>query len=261
MVRGRNLRLMYVELHSCSAFSFLEGASLPEELAEAAANSGMPAIALLDRDGVYGSPRFHSAAKKCGINAHIGAEISISDLGDQAGFPSWMPNKLPPRPVRLSLLVKDRMGYQNLCRLITCYKLREKEQAPQLSRRLQSIRGALFVSPAGMKGYSRLRSLTAGMNKLARRSKSWLDYSENEMSTSNCSGISIPWKNSAIKPLSASRIVSICHFLLPTAFVMRSPKTGKFWTCSPASEIIANSARPGGCWKKTTNVTYVRHKR
>jgi error-prone DNA polymerase len=119
---------MYVELHSCSAFSFLEGASLPEELAEAAANSGMPAIALLDRDGVYGSPRFHSAAKKCGINAHIGAEISISDLGDQAGFPSWMPNKLPPRPVRLSLLVKDRMGYQNLCRLITCYKLREKEK-------------------------------------------------------------------------------------------------------------------------------------
>ncbi len=119
---------MYVELHSCSAFSFLEGASLPEELAEAAANSGMPAIALLDRDGVYGSPRFHSAAKKCGINAHIGAEISVSDLGDQAGFPSWMPNKLPPRPVRLSLLVKDRMGYQNLCRLITCYKLREKEK-------------------------------------------------------------------------------------------------------------------------------------
>jgi error-prone DNA polymerase len=119
---------MYVELHCCSAFSFLEGASLPEELAEAAAQLGMSAIALLDRDGVYGSPRFHSAAKKCRIRAHIGAEISVAGLGNQAGLPSWMPNKIPPRPVRLPLLVENRVGYQNLCRLITRYKSREREK-------------------------------------------------------------------------------------------------------------------------------------
>jgi len=58
---------MYIELHSRSAFSFLEGASLPEELIAACANLGMPGMALLDRDGVYGSPRFHLAAKKAGI--------------------------------------------------------------------------------------------------------------------------------------------------------------------------------------------------
>jgi len=57
---------MYIELHSRSAFSFLEGASLPEELIAACANLGMPGMALLDRDGVYGSPRFHLAAKRRG---------------------------------------------------------------------------------------------------------------------------------------------------------------------------------------------------
>ena len=119
---------MYVELHSRSAFSFLEGASLPEDLIAVAAEHGMPAVALLDRDGVYGAPRFHVAAQKCGIRAHIGAEISVADLGSQAGLPSWMPNKIPERPVRLPLLVKNRTGYQNLCRLITEYKLQEKEK-------------------------------------------------------------------------------------------------------------------------------------
>src|SRR5271156_5436365 len=67
---------MYIELHSRSAFSFLEGASLPENLVEACANLNMPAMALLDRDGVYGSPRFHMAAKKARIKAHIGAEVT-----------------------------------------------------------------------------------------------------------------------------------------------------------------------------------------
>ena len=54
----------YIELHASSAFSFLEGASLPEELIAACAEYSMPAIALLDRDGVYGAPRFHLAARK-----------------------------------------------------------------------------------------------------------------------------------------------------------------------------------------------------
>src|SRR5208283_2408736 len=191
MVRGRNLRLMYVELHSCSAFSFLEGASLPEELAEAAANSGMPAIALLDRDGVYGSPRFHSAAKKCGINAHIGAEISISDLGDQAGFPSWMPNKLPPRPVRLSLLVKDRMGYQNLCRLITCYKLREKEkgtgsatlqEVAEHSRGLVCLTGGdegILASSLAHGGYEQARQKIQKLARLFGKRNVYLELQRN----------------------------------------------------------------------------------
>ena len=97
---------MYIELHARSAFSFLEGASLPEELAHRSSELAMPAIALLDRDGVYGSPRFHLAAKKLGIKAHIGAEITCTD------------------GTRWPLLCESRKGYQNLCRLITKTKLR-----------------------------------------------------------------------------------------------------------------------------------------
>jgi error-prone DNA polymerase len=120
--------LKYVELHSSSAFSFLEGASRPEDLVSRAKELELPAIALVDRDGVYGSPRFHMAAKSVGIRAHVGAEISVEGFGDQARPPFWMPNSFSPRPVRLPLLVENRTGYQNLCRLMTRYKLREKEK-------------------------------------------------------------------------------------------------------------------------------------
>src|SRR5229473_5999513 len=104
---------MYVELHSRSAFSFLEGASIPEALVAVCANLRMPAMALLDRDGVYGSPRFHLAAKKAKIKAHIGAEVTCA---------AFSPSK--PGSSRLPLLVASRVGYQNLCRLITKMKLR-----------------------------------------------------------------------------------------------------------------------------------------
>src|SRR5262245_61044911 len=72
---------MYVELHAASAFSFLDGASLPEALVERAASLGYPALALVDRDGVYGAPRFHMAAKQVGIKAIIGAELTIKANG------------------------------------------------------------------------------------------------------------------------------------------------------------------------------------
>jgi len=105
----------YIELHARSAFSFLEGASLPEELISVCAQLGGSAMALLDRDGVYGSPRFHMAATKTGVKAHIGAEITLST---QHSALSTIP-----------LLVETRIGYQNLCRLITLMKLRAPKHA------------------------------------------------------------------------------------------------------------------------------------
>jgi error-prone DNA polymerase len=69
---------MYVELHARSAFSFLEGSTLPEDLISVCAARGMSAMALLDRDGLYGSPRFYLAAQKAGLKAHIGTELSYS---------------------------------------------------------------------------------------------------------------------------------------------------------------------------------------
>src|SRR2546426_1927873 len=99
----------YIELHARSAFSFLEGASTPEELIAACSELKMPAMALLDRNGVYGAARFHLAAKKIEIKAHIGAEVSVQRPRDGVAIP---------------LLVLDRNGYQNLCRLITLMKMR-----------------------------------------------------------------------------------------------------------------------------------------
>ena len=71
----------YVEFHARSAFSFLEGASLPEALVQQAANLGMPALGILDRDGLYGAPRLYTTAKKLGLRSHVGAEVSVIDLG------------------------------------------------------------------------------------------------------------------------------------------------------------------------------------
>jgi len=96
----------YIELHARSAFSFLRGASLPEQLAETAAQRGLPAMALCDRDGVYGAPRFFAAAREAGVRPIIGAELTLEDGSI------------------LPVLVATRPGYQNLCRLLTTAHLR-----------------------------------------------------------------------------------------------------------------------------------------
>src|SRR5579862_5313614 len=121
---------MYVELHARSAFSFLEGASTPEELLAVCANLGMPAMALLDRNGVYGSPRFHMAMKKAGIRAHIGSEITCTN---GRSYP---------------LLAESREGYQNLCRLVTRMKLRapKGEGAATLEELAEFSRGLICVT-------------------------------------------------------------------------------------------------------------------
>jgi error-prone DNA polymerase len=115
----------YVELHVASAFSFLEGASLPEDLVQRATDLNMPAMALLDRNGVYGAARFHTLARKQGVRAHIGAEIAVSSLGRRLTPPAWLPHQHAPEPVRTPLLCASRAGYQNLCQLITRFKMRE----------------------------------------------------------------------------------------------------------------------------------------
>jgi error-prone DNA polymerase len=119
----------YIELHANSAFSFLQGASLPETLSFRAHDLDYPAMALLDRNGVYGSARFHLAAKSNGIRAHVGSEIAVHDLGNRLAPPAWLPHQHPVEPVRLALLCESRTGYQNLCRLITRLKMREPTKA------------------------------------------------------------------------------------------------------------------------------------
>jgi error-prone DNA polymerase len=139
---------MYIELHSRSAFSFLEGASIPEELAVMCANLGMPAMAVLDRDGLYGSPRFHLAAKKAQIKAHIGAEVTC------AAFLPGRGREHLGGEFRLPLLVASRTGYQNLCRLITKMKLRvgRKEGACAADTDFAEHAGGLICLTGGDEG-------------------------------------------------------------------------------------------------------------
>jgi error-prone DNA polymerase len=115
----------YVELHAASAFSFLAGASQPETLIERAAKLGMRAVALGDRNGVYGVARFHTAAQKYGVKAHIGAEIAVSSFGKRLTPAAWLPHQYPEEPPRLLLLCASQTGYKNLCQLITRFKMRE----------------------------------------------------------------------------------------------------------------------------------------
>jgi len=92
---------MYVELHCHSAYSFLDGASQPEELAARAAELGYEALALTDHDGVYGSLELAHAAKALGVRPITGAEVTL-----EGG-------------AHLTLLVETPQGYANLCRLLT----------------------------------------------------------------------------------------------------------------------------------------------
>ena len=120
---------MYVELHTSSAFSFLDGASLPETLVERAAVLGYPALALLDRDGVYSAPRFHKAAVAAGVRPIIGSELTISTNGVKTTHGSHrlssVQSSKPLAPLlwRLPVLVKSQSGYRNLCRLATRMRL------------------------------------------------------------------------------------------------------------------------------------------
>jgi error-prone DNA polymerase len=99
----------YVELHAHSAFSFLDGASTPAELASAAAQLGYPAFALTDHDGVWGSMELVQACKESEVRAITGTELTvgIGPADPLAGY------------AHLTLLVQDATGYRNLCRLLT----------------------------------------------------------------------------------------------------------------------------------------------
>jgi error-prone DNA polymerase len=133
--------MKYVELHARSAFSFLRGAATPEELIAVCSALKMPAMALLDNDGLYGAARFHLAAKKLKIKAHIGAEITVRVQSSKSKVQSPSSNirrgtldigqrqRSNHSTFMLPLIVRNRAGYQNLCRLITRMKLRVPKHA------------------------------------------------------------------------------------------------------------------------------------
>src|SRR4051794_40128190 len=96
----------YVELHASSAYSFLRGASLPEHLLDAAHDLGLPAVAVCDRNGLYGVPRFTAAASERKVEPIVGCELTMTDGSV------------------LPVLVENATGYHNLCALLSRGHLR-----------------------------------------------------------------------------------------------------------------------------------------
>ena len=131
----------YVEMHASSAFSFLEAASLPEGLAERAATLEMASVALLDRNGVYGAARMHTVAEEKGIKAQIGAEIVVRKTVNCG-------------QVVVPLLVESAVGYQNLCQMITRFKMREtgKAEGAARARELEEFSEGLVCLTGGEDG-------------------------------------------------------------------------------------------------------------
>ncbi|SEC61470.1 DNA polymerase III subunit alpha [Terriglobus roseus] len=144
----------FVELHANSAFSFLEGASHPEHLIDTAEEHGMPAMALLDRNGLYGAARFHLRAKEKGIQAHIGAEIAADGFGPGCASSLRMVHQQKEYLPRLPLLCASQEGYANLCQLITRYKMRQPGKAEGFARKddLQEYSRGLVCLTGGDEG-------------------------------------------------------------------------------------------------------------
>src|SRR6185295_2226083 len=170
----------YAELHAASAFSFLDGASLPEDLAERAAALELPAMALVDTNGVYAAPRFYKTAKQAGIKALVGAEVALEDepslYEKRARFG---PLGLVPEPgaesrtvdsqPRLTLLVASRAGYRNLCRLLTAAAGGRAKGEARVSRDLLAEHAAGLHCLTGGEEGPLARELADGGIDAARR--------------------------------------------------------------------------------------------
>ncbi len=142
---------MYAELHAWSNYSFLQGGSHPEELVERAAELGLSALALTDRDGLYGAVRFSAHARRRGIAAIVGSELTFEDGS------------------HIVLLVESERGYANICRLISSAQMRgSKGDARLRLEDLESHNEGLIALSGGPFGYVE-RAITNGDDEPALR--------------------------------------------------------------------------------------------
>jgi error-prone DNA polymerase len=195
--------MTYAELHCASAFSFLEGASQPEDLVDRAVELGLPAVALVDRNTLSGAPRFWKAAREAGIKPLVGAEVVLDDgpgfapppapahapetrgshpgagAGGGAGATSpalsgplgLVPPPPPPGTLlpRLTLLAADRRGYRNLCRLLTeAARGRPKGQARATMTQVAVYAEGLHCLTGGAEGLIAQRLLHRGLDGARR---------------------------------------------------------------------------------------------
>ena len=193
----------YVELRCRSAFSFLDGASSPEDLIAAAADGGAEALALGDADGVYGAPRFFAAARVAGVRPIVGADVTLAGA--------------PP----LLLLVESRAGYQNLCRLLTAARAGlGKHDPPRATLALLAAHAGGLIALAGAAPRADLAAIVAALG----RGNVFLELQRH--ATPTAAGTNAP--RSRRRPRSASASSP------PTTSATRRRASASSTTCSPA---------------------------
>ncbi len=220
--RRRGAAPPYCELRAASAFSFLDGASLPEDLVARAAELELPAVALVDRNGVYGAPRFYAAARRAGLRALVGAEVA---LDDGSGRPSAA---LP----RLTLLVRDRTGYRNLCRLLTAAARGRAKGEARAGWELVAVHArGLHCLTGGAEGPV-VRALAA-TPPAARRAppSSGSPTSSPAACTSSCSATGGATRSTATGRSPSSPAACGCRWWPPTACATPAPTTSRCTTC------------------------------
>ena len=153
----------FVHLHVRSGFSYGSGTAKPEDLAEVAASMSYGALALTDRDGLYGVPRFLAACEETGLSPVIGAEVSMEGGG------------------HVVLLAESMAGYHSLCRLITSYRMRSGPSAAErrsprcsLDELVEHAEGLVCLTGAVPFGFLPRRVLEVGHRRDARRALSLL---------------------------------------------------------------------------------------
>ncbi|MFI6031893.1 error-prone DNA polymerase [Amycolatopsis magusensis] len=144
---GAGRRVPYAELHTHSTFSFLDGASDPEQLVEAAVRAELDAVVLTDHDGMYGAVRFSEAARELGIRAGYGAELSLGVSAPQNGVPD-------PGGEHLLVIARGLEGYRRLCRVISHAQLAGEKGAPRydLDEVVEELRGHAQILTGCRKG-------------------------------------------------------------------------------------------------------------
>jgi error-prone DNA polymerase len=163
-VRRPDGAIPYAELHCHSNFSFLDGASHPEELAEQAARLGLEAVAITDHDGFYGVVRFAEAARALDIKTVFGAELSLGLPGPQNGEPD-------PVGRHLLLLARGPAGYARLSRVMSEAHLRGGEKGRpvyDLEEVAGSLREHVLVLTGCRKGHVTAALLTDGVDAAAK---------------------------------------------------------------------------------------------
>ena len=238
---------MYIELHASSAFSFVEAASLPEALIDRAAALGYSALALVDRDGLHGAPRFHRAARAAGLRALVGCELTLQTGDGEAADSDDAQPGAAQSYWRLPVLVESQRGYRNLCRLVSRMKLRSPkgEGALRLSEIERHAEGLVaLVGRAALVGECHgVGGLVDRLVGVFGRSNLFVELQRHHLRDQEYDNRhSCLWRRR-----------STCRSWPPTVYVSRSRSIGRCTTCSLAFGMARPSSVPGDIYRATPN--------